>query len=164
MDALKARDAYVALARAHTVHDELFFFDELRASLIVDVLNFGPKLSTAARLRWSGDGTFAKNIASWLPKGEGRVVFVGIYARGFKAADFSLDGSYRVRLRDASGTREPDHIEEVREPLLGYYLPVFNHWEKVFACHFPADPNASGATLILDFPQGARELTLAEGG
>ncbi|MDR2340461.1 MAG: hypothetical protein LBF40_10090 [Deltaproteobacteria bacterium] len=163
MEAMRARSAYVALAREHTTHDEIFFFDELRASVILDVLNMGPRLLSAARVRWAADGFFTDAMGKWLPEGEGRVIFVGIYARGFKVSEFSEKGSYRVRLRSQGTVYEPDVISEVKEPLLSNYLPVFNQWEKVFACHFPAPP-APGATVVIEFPQGTRELALTGDG
>jgi hypothetical protein len=160
LNALRERGAYVDLAKARTTHDELFFFEELRASLIVDILNLSPDLLSAAMVRWASDQTFSDSLAKWLPGGKGRVVFVGIYARDFKVSEFSERGSYRVRLKSGGRLYEPDYVAEVKEPLLSNYLPVFNHWEKVFACHFPAPPGEEGSTLVLDFPSGTRELAL----
>jgi hypothetical protein len=161
MDALRQWNAYVNLAKKHTTHDEMFFFDELRASLIMDILNMSPELLIAARLRWSSDPAFSQGLSRWLPQGEGRVVFVGIYARHFKAEEFLTSGSYRVRLKAGGMVYDPDHFEEVKEPILGNYFPVFNQWEKVFAVHFPGTYQR-GASLIVEFPSGTRELFLKD--
>ena len=161
-DAVRQRDAYVKLAKKHTTHDELFFFNELRASMIMDVLNFGPDLLTAARLRWSSDKAFTDALAKWMPEGRGRTVFVGIYSRGFKPEEVLKNPSYSFRLKAQSGLYEPDFIGQVKEPYLSSYLPVFNHWEKVFAVHFPADSSIAGASIVVDFPEATRELPLAQ--
>jgi hypothetical protein len=161
MDALRARTAYVDLAKKLTTHDELFFFEELRASLIMDVLNMTPDLLTAARLRWTDDQAFSQALSQWLPQGQGRVVFVGIYARDFKVSEFLETKSYRVRLKSGGVLIDPDHFQEVKEPLLSNYLPVFNQWEKVFAVHFPVPPSRD-SSLVVDFPSGTRELLLKD--
>jgi hypothetical protein len=162
MDAVKARSAYVSLAKSKTAHDEMFFFNELRATIISDVLNFDQDLATAARLRWTDDKAFTEAYARWMPENRGRVVFVGIYAREYKVAGMYEDGSIRVRLKADGKVYEPDLKEQVKEPLLANYLPVFNLWETVFALHFPVDSNVKGASVIMEFPLGTRELALKD--
>ncbi|MDR2612759.1 MAG: hypothetical protein LBG06_08030 [Deltaproteobacteria bacterium] len=160
LEDMKRRSEYTDLAAACLSHDEIWFFNEAGESLRIDALNVTPELLAAARARWSGDRTFTDTLARWLPKGEGRLVLLGLFNRRFKKDDFLKTGSYRARLvlPDGRGI-DHDFAEEAQARFLADYFPAFNHWAKVFALHFPADP-AAPASLEVRWPSGDRTLPL----
>ncbi|MDR1040723.1 MAG: hypothetical protein LBR80_11285 [Deltaproteobacteria bacterium] len=157
---VKSRRDYVRLAEACLTHDEIWFFDEAGESLRIDVLNVAPELLAAARAQWSGDRVFTDELAKWLPRGGGRVVLLGLFNRRFKKDDFLKKGSYRASLVLDDGRRvSHDYAESVPAAFLADYFPAFDHWAKVFALHFPADP-AQGGSLEVAWPFGDRTLPL----
>jgi hypothetical protein len=88
------------------------------------------------------------------------VVLLGLYNKRFREDDFLKNGSYRAKLVLADGrTIEHDSAERVEERFLADYFPAFNHWAKVFALHFPADPSLP-ASLEVAWPSGDRVLPL----
>jgi hypothetical protein len=157
---VRSRQDYVRLANACLSHDEIWFFTEAGESLRIDVLNVAPELLAVARSQWAADRAFTGELAKWLPEGNGRVVLLGLFNRRFKKDDFLKKGSYRAQLVLEDGRTVPhDFAEEVPEGFLADYFPAFNHWAKVFALHFPADPGAP-ASLEVVWPSGDRRLPL----
>ncbi|MDR1037561.1 MAG: hypothetical protein LBT40_13665 [Deltaproteobacteria bacterium] len=161
---VRSRQEYVRLVEACRTHDEIWFFNEAGESLRMDVLNVAPELLSAARARWSVDRGFADEIAKWYPQGGGRVVLLGLYSKRFKKDDFLKKNSYRAELVLADGRRlAPDVKLEVEPQYLADYFPAFNHWAKVFALHFPTNPEFD-ASLEVTWPSGDRAVPLRRAG
>ncbi|MDR1165403.1 MAG: hypothetical protein LBO66_05945 [Deltaproteobacteria bacterium] len=157
---MRQREAYLDLVRNSATHDEIYFFNDAGESLWLDAVNVGPALLSAARLRWGEDREFSRVMDKWLPRGQGRVVLLGIFNRQFQKDDFLKNGAYRAKLRVSGRTLAPDFMEEAPPLFWNNYFPAFNKWEKVFALRFPADPSLADATLIVEWPAGDRELPL----
>ncbi|MDR1082084.1 MAG: hypothetical protein LBQ79_14275 [Deltaproteobacteria bacterium] len=157
---VRSRQDYIRLAEACLSHDEIWFFTESAESLRIDVMNVAPELLSVARSQWTVDRAFTEEMERWYPGGQGRVVLLGLYNRRFRKDDFLKKGSYRAELVLADGTRvQHDVALDVQEQFLADYFPAFNHWAKVFALHFPADPEAQ-ATLEVAWPSGDRVMQL----
>lgn len=160
MSEIRSRDSYIDLLKNFLTHDEIFYFNERSESLRLDALNITSEVITAAKVRWVTDKEFMEVFDKWLPQGEGRVVLLGIYNKSFKKDDVLKNGSYRAKLQINGVTYEPLDVKEVKQAFLNRYFPVFNHWAKVFAFHFPVPMSQEPGILVVNWPSGVRTLEL----
>jgi hypothetical protein len=158
---VRSRAEYVRLAEACLSNYEIWFINGASESLRIDILNVSPELLAAARSRWAADRAFAETLKAWGGDGRGRVVLLGLFSRTFRKDDFLKRGSYRASLILEDGAAvSHDRAVDVPAAFLADYFPAFNHWAKVFALHFPADPGLP-ASLEVAWPTGDCRVPLA---
>ncbi|MDR2350553.1 MAG: hypothetical protein LBF41_08065 [Deltaproteobacteria bacterium] len=158
---IRDRREYVDMAASYVAHDEIYYFNAKSEALLLDALNVAPEILAAGETRWSYDKEYNEAMARWIPDKKGRLVLLGIYNRSFRKEDFLKNGSYKALLLADGAAVEPDLLEEVNANFLEKYFPVFNHWARVFAVHFPVANDKKAAIRVL-WPSGYREVELVD--